>query len=64
MLPVLVPMVGGLGPVPIDADEIVRIDRCFGLGPKVFLRDGRTVITTPAALARLEAIKPAILNLI
>ena len=54
MLPVIVPMIGAPLPVPIDADDIVRVDRSFGLGPKLFLKDGRWVITTPEALARLE----------
>jgi hypothetical protein len=57
MFPVLVPMVG-LGPVPIDADDIVRIDRRFPLGPKLFLKGGGWVITTPAALALLERLRP------
>jgi hypothetical protein len=56
-------MIGGLGPVPIDADEIVRVDRGFGLGPKVLLKDGRTVITTAEALAHLERMKPGIVDL-
>jgi hypothetical protein len=38
MLPVIIPLVG-LGPIPINADEIVRIDRSFGLGPKLFLKE-------------------------
>ena len=62
MYPLLDPMIG-IGPVPIDADEIVRIDRNFGLGPKIFLRDNRTVITTPKALARLEAVRLSIAKL-
>jgi hypothetical protein len=53
MFPVLIPMVG-LGPVSIDADDIVRVDRRFGLGPKLFLKDGLTLITTPEALTRLD----------
>ena len=56
MYPVLAPMVG-LGAVPIDADEIVRIDRGFPLGPKLFLRDGRWVVITAAALANLERLR-------
>jgi len=48
MFPVLIPM-AGLGPVSIDADDIVRVDRRFGLEPKLFLKDGRTLITTPEA---------------
>jgi hypothetical protein len=48
----------GLGSVPIDADDIVRIDRRFPLGPKLFFKDGRWVITTPEALARLERLRP------
>jgi len=50
----------GLGPVSIDADDIVRVDRRFGLGPKLFLKDGRTLITTPEALTRLERTRPQI----
>jgi hypothetical protein len=56
MFPVLIPMVG-LGPV---ADDIVRVDRRFGLGPKLFLKGGRTLITTPEALTRLERLRPQI----
>jgi hypothetical protein len=59
MFPVLIPMVG-LGPVSIDADDIMRVDRRCGLGPKLFLKDGRTLITTPEALARLERLRPQI----
>jgi len=59
MFPVLIPM-AGLGPVSIDADDIVRVDRRFGLGPKLFLKDGRTLITTPEALTRLERTRPQI----
>ena len=58
MLPVIVPMIGAPLPVPIDADDIVRVDRSFGLGPKLFLKDGRWVITTPEALSSLEQLKP------
>ncbi len=62
MFPVYIEMVG-LGPVPIDADEIVQIDRDFGLGPKIYLRNNRWVITTPENIKRLEAIKPDIAQL-
>ena len=51
-------MIGAPLPVPIDADDIVRVDRSFGLGPKLFLKDGRWVITTPEALSSLEQLKP------
>jgi hypothetical protein len=54
MFPVIVPLIGAPLPVPIDAHDIVRVDRSFGLGPKLFLKDGRWVVTTPEALAGLE----------
>jgi hypothetical protein len=44
----------GLGPVSINAEDIVHIHRSFPLGPKLFFKDGRWVITTPEAVARLE----------
>jgi hypothetical protein len=53
----------GLGPVPIDADDIVGIDRSFPLGPKLFFKDGRWLITTPEALARLEWLRAKIILL-
>jgi hypothetical protein len=57
MLPMLIPMIG-LGPVPIDADAIVRVDRGFPLGPKLFFKDGRWVVTTTEALVLLERLRP------
>ena len=42
---------------------IVRIDRDFGLGPKLFLRDHRTLITTPEGLAGLEQLRPSVAQL-
>jgi len=42
---------------------IVRIDRDFGLGPKLFLRDHRTLITTPEGLAGLGQLRPSVAQL-
>src|SRR4029077_10242497 len=42
------------------AADIRRSARGFGLGPKLFLKDGRTLVTTPEALARLERLRPQI----
>jgi hypothetical protein len=52
-MPVVIPMLG-LGPVSIDADDIVLVDKAFALGPKLFLKDGRWLVTTREAAAHLE----------
>jgi hypothetical protein len=51
-VPVLIPSLAGI--IPIETDNIVRIDRACSLGPRLFLRDGRTAITTKEALAQME----------
>jgi hypothetical protein len=51
-VPVLIPSLAGI--IPIETDNILRIDRSCSLGPRLFLRDGRTAITTKKALAQTE----------